>query len=98
MIPKDLGTLVVTLEDGSTSSLLLRAIVRQGVPVLEVRDAETVGHEEWTVFPLGKLPTAVSLSRPVPLDNPDWCSGCKHGALTGCDPHPMFHTCGKQNK
>ena len=63
MTPKDLATLVVTLDNGSTRSFLLRAIVRQGVPLLEVRDAETVGREEWTVFPLGKRPIAVSLSR-----------------------------------
>jgi len=59
---KDLGTLKVTLEDGSVKAFLLHATVRQGDHVLEVRDAASGGQDVWTIFKFGSAPTKVQLS------------------------------------
>lgn len=60
---KDLGTLNVKLENGRTRLFELRAAVRQGDHVLEVRDAETEGEEVWTIFKFDSAPTSVHLSK-----------------------------------
>lgn len=59
--PKKIGTLKVTLEDGSVRELVLRSRSWQGVPVLEVCDDGT--GDTWTVFKLGALPTEVEITK-----------------------------------
>jgi hypothetical protein len=61
---ESLGTFRIELAGGGSKSFELCASVRQGIHVLEVRDASTHGKAVWDVFQLDAAPVAVEILPP----------------------------------